>query len=62
MKNCIVYLNVNKKIYAAKTNSKGVAIFKITNLIKKGRYTAVITYKGNAYYNKLAKKVLISVK
>ena len=62
MKNCIVYLNVNKKIYAAKTNSKGVAIFKITNLIKKGRYTAVITYKGNAYYNKLAKKVIISVK
>ncbi len=62
MKSTKVYIKVNKKTYAAKTNSKGVATFKITKLTKKGRYTAVVTYKGNAYYNKLTKKVKITVK
>ena len=62
MKSTKVYIKVNKKTYAAKTNSKGVATFKITKLTKKGRYTAVVTYKGNAYYNKLTKKVKIAVK
>ena len=62
MKSTKVYIKVNKKTYAAKTNSRGVATFKITKLTKKGRYTAVVTYKGNAYYNKLTKKVKITVK
>ena len=62
MKNTKVTLTVNKKTYTVKTNSKGVATFKITNLKKKGKFTAVIKYAGNKYYNKLSKKAIITVK
>ena len=62
MKNVKVYLKVKGKTYAAKTNSKGKATFKITKLTKKGKYTGVVTYKGNAYYNKVAKKVKIKIR
>ena len=62
MKNTKVTLRVNKKTFTAKTNSKGVATFKITNLKKKGKFTAVIKYAGSKYYNKVTKKVKITVK
>lgn len=62
LKNVKVTIKINKKTYTAKTNGKGKATFKITKLTKKGKYTAAITYKGNAYYNKLVKKVKIRVK
>ena len=62
IKNAKVTLKVNKKTYTAKTNKKGVAIFKITKLTKKGTFKATITYKGNAYYNKVTKKVNIKCK
>ena len=62
MKNTKVYLKLNGKTYAAKTNSKGKATFKITKLAKKGKFTATVTYKGNSYYNKVAKKVKITLK
>ena len=55
-------LKVNKKTYSAKTNAKGQATFKMTKLNKKGTFTAVITYKGSANYNKVTKKVKITVK
>ena len=48
--------------YTAKTNSKGKATFKITKLTKKGKFTAVVTYKGSAYYNKTTKKVKITTR
>ena len=62
MKNVKVTIKVNGKTYAAKTNSKGKATFKITKLTKKGTFKAVITYSGDAYYKKVTKKVNISVK
>lgn len=62
MKNTKVALKVNKKTYNAKTNSKGKATFKITNLNKKGTFTAVVKYAGNKYYNAKAIKSKIIVK
>jgi len=62
MKNAKVYIKVNGKTYSAKTNSKGKATFKITKLTKKGKFNAVVTYKGNTYYNKVTKKVQITIK
>ena len=62
MKNIKVTIKVNKKTYTAKTNAKGKATFKIKKLTKKGKYNAVVTYKGNKYYNKVTKKTKIIVK
>ncbi len=62
MKNTKVTLKVNGVTYLATTNNKGVATFKITKLKSKGAYSAVITYGGSSYYNKVTKKVTISVK
>ena len=62
MKNTKVTLKVNGKTYSATTNAKGQATFKITKLTKKGKFNAVVTYKGNTYYNKVTKKVQITIK
>ena len=57
-----VYLKVKGKTYSAKTNNKGKATFKLKKLTKKGKYTAKITYKGNAKYYASSKKVKLTVK
>ena len=57
-----VTLKVKGKIYNAKTNSRGKATFKIKKLTKKGKHTATIKFKGNAYYLKSSKKVKITVR
>ena len=62
LKNKWVYLKVNGKKYKAKTNSKGKATFKITQLNKAGKYKATVTFKGNDYYKKATKKATIKVK
>ena len=62
MKNTKVTIKVNKKTYAAKTNSKRVATFKLSKLTKKGKYVAVVKFAGNKYYNAVAKKVKIIIK
>ena len=62
MKNVKVTVKINKKTYSAKTNSKGVATFKITKLTKKAKYIALIKYKGNSKYKAISKKVLITLK
>ena len=62
MKNKYITLKVNKKTYKVKTNSKGQATFKITNLNKKGTFTAVVKYAGDSYYNAKTVKPKIIVK
>ena len=51
-----------KKAITAKTNSNGKVTFNIKSLNKKGNYKATVTYKGNSFYNKVAKKVKITIK
>ena len=62
IKKAKVTIKIKKKTYKATTNAKGKAVFKIKKLTKKGKYKAVITYKGNTCYNKVTKKVKITVK
>ncbi|MBR5503958.1 MAG: hypothetical protein IKV87_05915, partial [Methanobrevibacter sp.] len=62
MKKTGVTLKVNKKTYKVKTNNKGQATFKITNLKKKGKFTAVVKYAGSKYYNAKTVKPEITIK
>ena len=62
MKGVKVTLKVNKKTYSAKTNKKGIATFKITKLTKTDKYTAIVKFAGNKYYNAKAVKQKIIVK
>ena len=57
-----VTLKVKGKNYKATTNSKGKATFKIKNLKKKGKYTAVIKFAGNKNYKASSKKAKLTVK
>ena len=57
-----VTLNFKGRTYAVNTNSKGQGVFKIYKHLKKGVYNAVITVPENSYYNKVIKKVKITVK
>ena len=52
-----------KKTVTAKTNKKGVVTFKLgKKLTKKTKVKYTITFKGNAYYNKVVKKGKIVIK
>ena len=62
IKKAKVTIKIKKKTYKATTNAKGKATFKIKKLTKKGTYKSTVTYKGNAYYNKVTKKVKIKIK
>ena len=57
-----VTIKVNGKTFSTKTNSKGQATFKITNLNKKSTFKAVVTYAATSCYNKVTKSVKITVK
>ena len=57
-----VTLKIDGKVYSAITNAKGIATFKITNLNKKGKFKASITFDGNEYYKKSTVKGKIVVK
>ena len=62
VKNAKLNLVINKKTFSAKTNSKGIAVFKVTNLAKIGTYKAVVKFAGNSKYNSVSKKSKILVK
>ena len=55
-------IKIGKKTYKAKTNAKGKATFKIKKLTKKGKYNAVIKFKGDKTYKATTKKVKITIK
>lgn len=57
-----VTIKIGKKTYKAKTNNKGKATFKIKKLTKKGKYKAVIKFKGDKTYKASTKKVKITIK
>ena len=57
LKKTKVTLTVKGETYKATTNAKGKATFKITKLTKKGKFKAVVKFKGNKYYNKVSKTV-----
>ena len=59
--NAVVKITVNKKTYTAKTNSKGIASFKI-NLKAKKTYKVTAKFLGNSYYDKVTKTGSIKIK
>lgn len=62
IKNAKLTLKVKGKTFKATTNSKGKATFKITNLKKKGKFTASIKFKTTPYYLKSSKSVKLTIK
>jgi len=57
-----ITLKVNGKTYTGKTNSKGQVTFKITNLNKKGKFTAKLSFAGDVSYESSSKSVKLTVK
>ena len=56
----LVTINLNKKKYNVKTDSKGVASLLIPNTVKPGNYTITATYKGQTIKNTI--KVISRIK
>jgi hypothetical protein len=56
-----VTMKLNGKTYSAKTNSKGQVTFNL-KITKKGKFSAVISYKGDNTYEEATKNVKITIK
>lgn len=52
----MVKVKFKGKTYKLKTNSKGIATFKIPKNLKKGKYTIKTTYNGLTNSNKIIVK------
>ena len=61
IKNVNLILKIKSKTYSTKTNSKGVASFKV-ELNKIGSYKVILKFKGNKFYTSASKIIMISVK
>ena len=57
-----ITMKIKGKTYRAKTNKKGVAVFKLKKLQRKGTFKAKIIFKGNTYYKSVKKTVKIKIK
>uniref|UniRef100_UPI0038673A24 hypothetical protein n=1 Tax=Methanobrevibacter sp. TaxID=66852 RepID=UPI0038673A24 len=62
LKNKKVTLKVKGKTYAAKTNKKGIATFKITKLTKKGTFKYAVKFAGDKAYKAVNKNGKITIK
>ena len=56
-----ITLKINGVTYTAKTNSKGVATFKLTKLTKGKTYAATVKFVGNKNYKSISKNVKITI-
>ena len=56
-----VKMTINKKTYSAKTNSKGIASFKVILKAKK-TYKYSVKFNGNKYFSAISKKASVKVK
>lgn len=56
-----VKMTINKKTYSAKTNSKGIASFKVILKAKK-TYKYSVKFNENEYYSAISKKASVKVK
>jgi parallel beta-helix repeat protein len=56
-----ITVKVNGKTFSAKTNAKGVASIKV-KVAKKGKFTAVAKFAGDATYKAITKKAKFTVK
>ena len=56
------FIKVNVKHMLQKPTKKGIVTFKITKLTKKGKFTAVVKFAGNKYYNAKTVNAKITVK
>ncbi len=60
--NAQLKIKVNGKTFKATSNAKGKATFKIKKLTKRGTFKSTVTFNGDVRFNKVTKKVKITVK
>lgn len=60
IKNSKISLIINKKTFTSKTNSKGIATFKLDKFVKKGTFISLIKFAGNNYFKPSKKKIYLA--